>query len=110
MRKTVLSYANNKGADQPAHPRSLISAFVVRCVDSLIPMLAKTKLSRLYLYTASAAEQAGLSRTWSQTQNPGLLMTWPILYLTTQTYLAGHLFQVGLKSKLAMYFFRNVLA
>ena len=23
-------YANNKGADQPAHPRSLISAFVVR--------------------------------------------------------------------------------
>ena len=25
-----LPYANNKGADQPAHPRSLISAFVVR--------------------------------------------------------------------------------
>ena len=47
MRKIVLSYANNKGADQPAHPRSLISAFVVRCVDSMIPMLAKTKLSRL---------------------------------------------------------------
>ena len=23
-------YANNKGADQPAHPRSLISTFVVR--------------------------------------------------------------------------------
>ena len=47
MRKTVLSYANNKGADQPARPRSLISAFVVRSVDSMIPMLAKTKLSRL---------------------------------------------------------------
>ena len=46
MRKTVLSYAN-KGADQPAHPRTLISAFVDRCVDSMIPMLAKTKLSRL---------------------------------------------------------------
>ena len=28
----VVSYANNKGADQPAHPRSLISAFVVRCL------------------------------------------------------------------------------
>ena len=97
MRKTVLSYANNKRA----------GAFVARCVDSMIPMLAKTKLSRLL---ASAAEQAGLSRTWSQTQNPGLLMTWPILYLTTKTYLAGHLFQVGLKSKLAMYFFQNVLA
>ena len=33
MRKLFLSYVNNKGADQP-HPRSLISAFVVRCLDS----------------------------------------------------------------------------
>ena len=24
----LIPYANNKGADQPAHPRSLISAFV----------------------------------------------------------------------------------
>ena len=32
----LMSYANNKGADQPAHPRSLISAFVVRCLDSII--------------------------------------------------------------------------
>ena len=31
----LMSYANNKGADQPAHPRSLISAFVVRCLDSI---------------------------------------------------------------------------
>ena len=29
-----LSYVNYKGADQPAHARSLISAFVVRCLDS----------------------------------------------------------------------------
>ena len=29
-----LSYVNNKVADQPAHPRSLISAFVVRGLDS----------------------------------------------------------------------------
>ena len=26
-------YANNKGTDQPAHPSSLISAFVVHCLD-----------------------------------------------------------------------------
>ena len=32
----LMSYANNTGADQPAHPRSLISAFVVRCLDSII--------------------------------------------------------------------------
>ena len=27
--RLILSYMNNKGADQPAHPRSLIKAFVV---------------------------------------------------------------------------------
>ena len=31
-----MPYANNKGADQPAHPRSLISVFVVRCQDRMI--------------------------------------------------------------------------
>ena len=34
-----VSYANNKGADQPAHPRSLINAFVVRCLDSVISLI-----------------------------------------------------------------------
>ena len=37
MRKPVLANANNNGADQPAHPRSLISTFAVRCLDSVIP-------------------------------------------------------------------------
>ena len=37
----LMSYANNKGADQPAHPRSLISAFVVRCLDSIISLDSK---------------------------------------------------------------------
>ena len=36
----LMSYANNKGADQPAHPRSLISTFVVRYLDSMICILA----------------------------------------------------------------------
>ena len=35
-----MSYANNKGADQPAHPRSLIGAFVVRCLDSIISLIS----------------------------------------------------------------------
>ena len=35
MRKCVLCH-NNKGADQPAHLRSLISAFAVRYLDSII--------------------------------------------------------------------------
>ena len=41
-----MPYANSKGTDQPAHPRSLISAFVVRCLDSIIPLLATAEISR----------------------------------------------------------------
>ena len=35
VKMCLMSYANNKGGDQPAHPRSLISDFVVRCLDSI---------------------------------------------------------------------------
>ena len=31
-----MSYANNKDADQPVHLSNLISAFVVRCLDSMM--------------------------------------------------------------------------
>ena len=41
------AYANKKGADQPAHPRSLISTFVVRCLDSIIPLVSISEISRL---------------------------------------------------------------
>ena len=61
----LISYVNNKGADQPAHPRSLISAFVVRCLDSVMSLVSVTKISSLIL--ASVAEQASLSLTWSET-------------------------------------------
>ena len=43
----LMAYANNKGADLPAHPRSLISTFVVRYLDSSICILALSKVSRL---------------------------------------------------------------
>ena len=29
----IMLYANNKGTDQPVHLRSLINAFIVRCLD-----------------------------------------------------------------------------
>ena len=61
----LTSYANNKGADQPAHPRSLISAFVVRCLDSIISLDSITKISRLYL--APVAVQSSLCLAWSET-------------------------------------------
>ena len=41
-----MSYANNKGADQPAHPRSLISAFVIRCLDRIISLDSIAEISR----------------------------------------------------------------
>ena len=68
-----LPHANNKGADQPAHLRSLISAFVVRCLDSIISLASVTKISSLML--ASVADQAGLSLTWSETPKTGFLVT-----------------------------------
>ena len=37
--------ANNKGADQPAHPRSLISAFVIRFLECVISKLVTSELS-----------------------------------------------------------------
>ena len=40
-----MPYATNKGTGQPAHPRSLISTFVVRCLDSMICILAISKVS-----------------------------------------------------------------
>ena len=60
-----MSYANNKGTDQPALPRSLISAFVVRCLYSVMSLVSVTKISSLML--ASVAEQASLSLIWSET-------------------------------------------
>ena len=59
-----MSYANNKGADQPAHPRSLISVFVLRCLDS-ISLDSTAEISRLLL--ASVAAQAGLCLALSET-------------------------------------------
>ena len=43
-----------KGADQPVHPRSLISTFVVRCLDSIIPLVSISEISSLYLASVAA--------------------------------------------------------
>ena len=54
-------FANNKGADQPAHPRSLISAFVICLLESIIYKLATSKISILRL--VCVVEETGLSLT-----------------------------------------------
>ena len=61
----LMSNANNEGTYQPAHLPSLISAFVVRCLDSVMSLVSVTKISSLLL--ASVAEQASLCLTWSET-------------------------------------------
>ena len=43
----LIPYANNKSTDQPAYLHSLISAFVFSYLDSIIPIFAIAKLSRL---------------------------------------------------------------
>ena len=40
-------FATNTDADQPAHSRSLISAFVIRFLESIISLLASYEISLL---------------------------------------------------------------
>ena len=67
-----MPYANNKGADQPAHPRNLISTFIVHCLDGIISLVFISVISSLYV--ASVAVQAGLCLTWSQTPETGFFV------------------------------------
>ena len=43
--KTGLQVFANKGADQPAHPRRLISAFVICLMERIISKLASSEIS-----------------------------------------------------------------
>ena len=78
-KKTCLrGFVNKKGADQPAHPRSLISAFVIHFLESNIFNLAKDEFSHFYL--VSVAEETGLKLVLMETPKTGFLVTRPILY------------------------------
>ena len=69
MRKPVDAICKQQGGDQPAHPCSLISDYIVRCLDSIIPLLAVAEISKTQL--ASVTEQTGLYIT--------LLKSFPML-------------------------------
>ena len=62
--------------DQPAHPRSLISAFVIRFVESFVCKLAKGEISIFKL--VPVAEETGLKLTLSETLKTDFLATRPI--------------------------------
>ena len=65
-------FANNTGADQPAHPRRLISAFVIRLSRSIISRLATSEISIFWLI--SEAEETGLKLALSETPKTGFLL------------------------------------
>ena len=73
MSRVMRNPINNKDEDPPAHPRSLISAFVVRSLDGIIPLVSISTIASLYL--ASVAAQAGLILPWSRTPKTGFLVT-----------------------------------
>ena len=83
----IMPYANNKAGDQPAHSRNLISAFVIHCLYSIIPLISISEILSIYL--AFVVAQAGLSLPWSQTPKTGFLVT-RLKYLSA--FLAFHLF------------------
>ena len=65
MRKPVYAICEQQGSDQTVHPHSLVSNLFVHCFDSIIPIVAKPKVSSLSL--VPVAEQTGLNLTWSHT-------------------------------------------
>ena len=62
-------YANNKGADKPAHPHSLIGAFVVRCLNNMIPLVSISEISGLCV--TSVVVRTSLCPTWSRAPRQG---------------------------------------
>ena len=49
MKTCLWAFVKNKGIDQPADPRSLISAFVIGLFKSVISRLAVSEISIFYL-------------------------------------------------------------
>ena len=71
----LCGFANNKGANQPAHPRSLVSVFVIRFLKSIISKLATSEISVFLL--VSVAEETALSPALSETLKSGFLASRP---------------------------------
>ena len=63
-------FANNTGTDQPAHQRSLISAFVIRFLESIICKLATGEI--LIFKLVFVAEETGLKLALAEIPKTGL--------------------------------------
>ena len=75
-RKPVFGGLRTTGAYQPAHMHSLISAFVIRFLKSIISKLASSKISVFLL--VSVAELTGLNLALWETPKIGFVASRPI--------------------------------
>ena len=73
MPENLRGFTNNTGADQAAHPRSLISASVIRFLESIICELTSGEISIFKL--VSVAENIGLKPAVSETPETGFFRT-----------------------------------
>ena len=62
---------NNKDADQPVHPRRLISTFVFCLLENIILLLTTSKIS--FFKIVSVAEETGLSLALLETPKTGFV-------------------------------------
>ena len=69
-------FTNNTGADQPAPPGRLISAFVTCFMESITSKLATGEISIFYLI--SVAKETGLNIVLSETPKTGFVALRPI--------------------------------
>ena len=74
----TLVHAGNKGACLYSYPRSLISAFIVGLLESIIFKYASFKIS---FYLVSVTEQTGLSLTQKPSRQVSSEMT--LMYFST---------------------------
>ena len=86
-------FANNKYADQPAHPRRLISAFVIRFLESSISKLATSENSVFLL--VSVAGVTGLIFALSKTPKTGFVASRPIYDAVMKVYIWLSTFKVA---------------
>ena len=108
---------NNKGADQFAHVRSLISIFVFRFWESIVSKLATGEISIFLL--VPVAEETGLKLTLSETPKTGFLATRPIWSLLPENLILLHVNNKGtdqpahsrsLISAFVIHFLKSIIA
>ena len=88
----------NKDSDQPAYPRSLICAFVIRILERIISRLASSEISIFEL--VSVAEQAGLNLTLLETAKKGFSRVATQLFSLAVLYFYLNLNKIPLANKM----------